>query len=244
MVKHFTRADLISAIKLAIQNSPYDCNTRGHGRAGNLLEEVLGIDGGNHDVADAVGFELKTTLSPNTPVTLFHKDPKPRGKRGVPGATAILVNQFGWPSTYGDKGDIVQSFRATIFGQWKSSHTDDILKVTATNETVSISHNDNEVAYWDSNDLVAAAAAKLRNMMFVEAKAESDGKISFVGAHLFEDFQPFKFIKAIEGGDIAIDFDARTIPGKSSIRNHGTKFRIKERNLMMIYGKTSAIDKL
>ena len=244
MVKHFTRADLILAIKAAIENSPYTCKTRGHGRAGNLLEEVLGIDGGNHDVADAVGFELKTTLSHNTPVTLFHKDPKPRGKRGVPGATALLVEKFGWPSVYGENEDPVKSFRATIYGQWTSTQTGNQIKIIANNDTVSINHKNEVEAYWDSNDLVAAAAAKLRNMMFVEAKVKPDDKISFINAHLFEDFQPFKFIKAIESGDVAIDFDARTIPGKTSIRNHGTKFRIKEKDLMMIYGKVTPIDKL
>ena len=91
------------------------------------------------------------------------------------------------------------------------------------------------VSYWDSNDLVAAASAKLRNMMLVFAKDNGDGTISFESASLLEKFQPFKFIKAIESGHVAIEYDARTKPQKSSVRNHGTKFRIKERDLPLIY---------
>jgi MvaI/BcnI restriction endonuclease family len=244
MVKHFTRADLIAAIQQAVLGGPYTCSTLGHGRAGNLLEEVLGIDGGNYDVADAVGFELKTTLSPNTPTTLFHKDPKPRGKRGTPGAVAILLDRFGWQGTYGEDEAPIKSFRATMWGKWTSRHTKEELLISANEDKVSITHNGKEYAYWDSNDLVGAASAKLRNMMFVEAKENQDKTISFVNAYLFEDFQPFRFLKAIESGHVAIDFDARTNPNKAAIRNHGTKFRIRERDFMMIYAKIMPIEKL
>ena len=244
MIKNFTCAQLIKDIQEIVHSDAHLCPGINHGRAGNLLEDLLGISGGNLDVADAVGFELKTTLSPNTPVTLFHKDPKPRGKRGTPGATAILVDRFGWPSTYKKTGEPVKSFRATIWGDWQSTHTAKRLNIVANNERVSIMHDNEEVAYWDSDDLVGAAAAKLRNIMFVEAKNVENGCIDFVQAYLFEQFQPFKFIKAIENGDIAIDFDARTNPGKMSIRNHGTKFRIKEKDLMLIYGRVTPIEKL
>lgn len=40
-----------------------------------------------------------------------------------------------------------------------------------------------------------------------------------------------KFIKAIEQGIIYIDFDARTG------HNHGTKFRIKKKDIPMLYAE-------
>ncbi len=40
-----------------------------------------------------------------------------------------------------------------------------------------------------------------------------------------------KFIEAIEKGDIYVDFDARTG------HNHGTKFRIKSKNIPMLYAE-------
>ncbi len=41
-----------------------------------------------------------------------------------------------------------------------------------------------------------------------------------------------KFIEAIEQGVIYVDFDARTG------HNHGTKFRIKSKNIPMLYAET------
>lgn len=204
----------------------------------------MGITGGNHDVADAVGFELKTSLSPNTPVTLFHKDPKPRGKRGTPGATALLVKNFGWPSIYKKTNEPVISFRATIFRTWKSTHTNKELIISANNTKISLLHDGQEYAFWDTNELITIASSKLRNMMLVQATEHNDGTISFTDASLLEQFQPLRFIQAIDEGNIAVDFDARTNPGKTSIRNHGTKFRIREKDLPKIYYKITAFNNL
>lgn len=41
-----------------------------------------------------------------------------------------------------------------------------------------------------------------------------------------------KFIEAIEQGFIYVDFDARTG------HNHGTKYRIKSKNIPMLYAET------
>ncbi len=44
------------------------------------------------------------------------------------------------------------------------------------------------------------------------------------------------FSKAITAGVFYVDFDARTQKGRgSTIRNHGTKFRIKVENLSNVY---------
>jgi hypothetical protein len=240
MIKHFTRTQLINQIRSITSGGPYVCPYRGDGRAGNLLESLLGITGNNHDVADAVGFELKTSLSASTPITLFHKDPKPRNKKNAPGALQTLIHNYGWDSTHHDAP--VKSFRATIYGSWSSSTSGKKLFVTADETQVAVTDGQHVLAYWDTNDLVAGAAAKLRNMMYVDAIARQDGTISFVNAHLYEQFQPFKFVKAIESGNVAIDF--RTNHGKSSLRNHGTKFRIKTKDALMIYGKVTQLSEL
>jgi len=47
---------------------------------------------------------------------------------------------------------------------------------------------------------------------------------------------------AIKDGIIYIDFDARTKKGKgTSLRNHGTKFRIKVKDVGIIYENTQII---
>lgn len=236
MVKHYTRPALISAVSDIIAGGPYRAKSRGDGRAGVLLEELLGISGGNLDVADAVGIELKTTMNPNTPLTLFHKDPKPRGKDS---AMKQLVARYGWPSEH--HGAPVTSFRATVWGRWEDARTGRILRISADNDRVVLTENGQERAHWDSNDLFASASAKLRNMMFVEAKVADGGMISYVSAQLFESFQPFKFLKAIDEGLVAIDFDARTKPGSESLRNHGTKFRIRERDIIKLFGSVTPL---
>jgi hypothetical protein len=237
MVKHITRNDLIREIKRAIDESPHTGISKADGRAGLLLEDILGIEGGNHALADAVGFELKTSISPNTPVTLFHKEPLPKG------STTKMVHRFGWPATY-TKDEVtfpVKSFRATIYGSWKSQIQPVQLDIVASNEKVSVMCDGEEVSHWDSNNLIAAASQKLRNMMLVFARDNCDGTVSFLSANLLENFQPFGFLKAIQDGIVAIEWDARTNPNKDSVRNHGTKFRIRERDLPAIYTHTTPI---
>lgn len=235
MVKHLTRPILIDEIRQAIKDSPHPGISRADGRAGLLLEKLLGIEGGNHDVADAVGFELKTSINPNTPVTLFHKEALPRGN------CTTMVHRFGWPAEYGDEKHPVTSFRATIYGEWTSKYENITLRVVADNTYVSIMSGQERVAYWKSDDLAAAAAAKLRNMMLVFARDNGDGTVSFTSANLLENFQPFKFIEAINAGRIAIEYDARTKPNSETVRNHGTKFRIRERDLHLIYTHVETI---
>ena len=233
MVKYLTRSVLNSEILRIIREGPYQSISAADGRAGLLLENLLGIEGGNHDVADAVGCELKTSINPNTPVTLFHKEALPRG------SCKVMVHRYGWPATY--KGLPVKSFRATIYGSWNSKYQDATIDVKADNDTVALFHNKERLVHWDSNALISGAAAKLRNMMLVQARDNKDGTISFLRGYLLETFQPFKFIKAIEDGIVAIEYDARTKPNSASIRNHGTKFRIKEGDLHKIYDKVEVI---
>lgn len=238
MVKHITRNNLINEIRGVIHTGPHPCSSKADGRAGLVLEQLLGIAGGNHAVADAVGFELKTSITPNTPVTLFHKEPLPKG------STTKLVHQFGWPATYMKDGlDYpVKSFRATIYGSWTSQHQQVQLKVSANHEKVSIISNDLEIAHWNSNNLIALASQKLKNMMLVFAQDNGNGTVSYTSANLLENFQPLAFLTALQNGIVAIEWDARTHPNKDSVRNHGTKFRIKERDLHHIYTDSTLIN--
>lgn len=233
MMKSYKRKELISEIRRIIAGGSYECKYRGHGRAGNLIEELLGLDGSNLDIADAGKYELKTSLSSSTPITLFHKDPKPRGTKEVRSAVKTLIEEFGWESDY--HGQVVKSFRATVYGQWWNSSKTVCLDIIANPDKVQVMHGDTEKAYWDSDSLISAAAAKLRNIMHVRAIEDVDGRISFTDAQLFETFGALKFLSALQDGIVAIDFDARTKPNSNAIRNHGTKFRIKERDIPRIF---------
>jgi len=238
MVKHYTRAELVRRIHDILGNE-YECRYRGHGRAGNLLGELLGIRGGNYDVADAVGFEIKTSYSSSTPITLLHKDPLPRNKKDQLGALNNLAMNYGWDSEH--HGENVKSFRATLYGKWVNSKGDITLCVRADDDKVRILHESKEVAWWGSNELVGIASAKLRNILYVNAVALANGCIKFTEAQIFETFAPLKFICCLNEGIVAIDFDARSNPNKNSIRNHGTKFRIRERDILKIHQTISPL---
>jgi len=240
MVKHYTRTALIKAVQNIIAGGPYKCIYQGDGRAGHLMEDLLGISNNNYDVADAVGFEIKTSRNPNTPITLFHKDPMPRNTKFVQGAVNKLVQDYGWLSQH--HGQEVKSFRATIYGTWSDQTGHIHLRVVADEEKIHILCENQEQAYWDSNALIGAASAKLRNMIYVKASIQPNGYVSYTEAQIFETFSPFKFLQAINKGIVAIDFDARSNPGKNSIRNHGTKFRIKEKDIPLIYQKIIPIN--
>ena len=54
-------------------------------------------------------------------------------------------------------------------------------------------------------------------------------------AQMLELFDFEKFLKAIEEANILIDFDARTG------HNHGTKFRLRQNCLPMLYKKTTVL---
>jgi len=152
----------------------------------------------------------------------------------------LLVKNYGWDSDH--HGEKVKSFRATLYGKWSSLSGETTLRVSANNEKIRILNNfGNEIAYWDSNELVGIASAKLRNILYVSAQQLSDSQVKFTEAQLFETFAPLNFIQALNEGIVAIDFDARSNPNKDSIRNHGTKFRIRERDILKIYQTISPI---
>ena len=76
----------------------------GTGAPGILLEELLGIRGGNLDIPDAGRWELKFH-SRKSLLTLFHLEAEPRGHMRQ------MVRRFGWKDAQGRT-----SFRHTIRG--------------------------------------------------------------------------------------------------------------------------------
>src|SRR3990167_7402614 len=78
--------------------------------------------------------------------------------------------------------------------------------------------------YWGFDDLEHKAGTKLLNTFYAQAEVEVRRKKEF-----------YHFIKVLEEGKILVDFDARTG------HNHGTKFRMRQDCLPMLYKKTKII---
>ena len=194
----------------------------GTGAPGKILEELLGIDGGNSDTPDSGKWEIKFH-SRSALLTLFHLEAEPKGHMHH------MVRQFGWPD---DKGRT--SFRHTLHSG-KSR-----LGFYIANESnrITVRHPDEADIiwpYWTHDKLINAFAAKFRRLIVVKG-AKKNGNVKYEVAHLYEEPVITKFVQAIEQGIVCIDFDARTNNGRG-LRNHGTKFRIKYDNLKHLYNR-------
>lgn len=251
----YTKESLILKLK-EIKNvgwipSARDGNT---GAVGNTLEDLLGIEENNLPIPNAAEWELKCRrIGTNSLVTLFHLEPSPVAMKFV---GQILLPKYGWPhKNAGTKHPKTKlSFRQTISCRSRSDRGFTVV-VDRIEEKVLISFNAKSVAekhsewlsqvedriglselapqpYWGFKDLYHKAGTKLHNCFFVEAATRIiDGKefFKYENIWMLSEFSLDKFIRAIEFGDILIDFDARTG------HNHGTKFRFRNNRLPELY---------
>lgn len=193
-----------------------------HGNAGgvgNTLEDLLGIEENNLPIPNAAEWELKCQrMNTSSLITLFHMEPSPRAIRFVP---RILLPLYGW------KHQTISreiSFRQTINGLSCSDR--------GFNEL-------NPQPYWGFDDLFHKAGTKLLNCFYVKADVKTEkGKEYFWYKEIMilQKFSLDKFIRAIEGGFILVDFDARTG------HNHGTKFRLRQDKMPELYEDVRMIE--
>lgn len=96
----------------------------------------------------------------------------------------------------------------------------------------------NPQPYWGFDDLEHKAGTKLPNTFYVQAEVMTKGKKEFykyTKVMMLQKFNFEGFLKALEEGKILVDFDARTG------HNHGTKFRLRQDCLPMLYEKITVI---
>lgn len=201
----------------------------GNGAPGRLLEHLVGVSENNQDSPDLMDWELKFSGG-NALITLFHKDPEPRG------IMRNMVHEYGWDD---DKGRI--SFRHTISGRSPRG-----FYVVNEADRVLVRHefNDSVVPYWKHNTLYNAMGAKLRRLILVdgEVRKHPTRAVNYRSATAYWDINIRNFCEEIAQGKIHVDFDARTKEGRgSALRNHGTKFRIKRADIDSIYEHSKKI---
>ena len=199
----------------------------GTGGAGRVLEEVLGVDGGNVDIPDAGKWEIKFH-SRNALLTLFHLEAQPKGHMHH------LVRLFGIEDAKGRT-----SFRHTIrssspLGFYVDNEAN---RITVRNDA----RSDVVWPYWTHDALLNAFIAKLRRVIVVRGRRKPrEPYVRFDSAWAFEETRAGLFVNAIERGIVAIDFDARTNNGRG-LRNHGTKFRVAYDDLQRLYHRRHRI---
>ncbi|MCX6811630.1 MAG: MvaI/BcnI family restriction endonuclease, partial [Candidatus Berkelbacteria bacterium] len=238
----YTKKELIKKIKEIVKRGWIPNARHGNqGGIGNTLEDLLGIKENNLPIPNAAEWELKTQrLDQPSLTTLFHMEPSPRAIGFV---TNILLPKYGWVHQEAGKkySKREMSFRQTING---SSYTDRgfIVVIDRKQKKVLISFNSKKISsrhsswrksvsrridlkeiqpqpYWGFKDLEHKAGTKLLNCFYVQAEVKKErGKefYRYCKVTMLQEFDFQKFLKAIEEGNILVDFDARTG------HNHGT----------------------
>jgi len=230
------------------------------GGIGNTLEDLLGIKENNLPIPNAAEWELKTQrLGSTSLTTLFHIEPSPRAIRFVP---QVLLPKYGWAHQEDGKkypkGEM--SFRQTIHGK---SRSDRGYKVVVDRKTrkflisfdaksVDVRHKRwleavkkrtglgelRPQPYWGFDDLEHKAGTKLLNTFYVQAEVKTVRKKEYYHYKKVMMLQKFSFegfLKALGEGKILVDFDARTG------HNHGTKFRLRQDCLPLLYEKATVV---
>lgn len=174
----------------------------------------------------------------------------------------ILIPKYGWGHKEAGKKypKTEMSFRQTINGT-KPTDRGFMIKVDRKEEKIIVSFDASEVSkrhkkwlqsvdkkvgleelnpqpYWGFNDLEHKAGTKLLNCFYVQAevKKEKDREFyKYSKVMMLRKFNFDGFLKAIENATLLVDFDAR------SGHNHGTKFRLKQNKLPLLYQNIKVI---
>ncbi len=206
---------------------PEERGLGGTGAPGLYLEHLLGLKTSNVDVPDAGAWEVKYT-SGTAHITLFHKEPFPR--RGQ--AMRYIINRWGWIGRNGRP-----SFRHTICGETERFHVVDDANAIWVRRT----GYDDISPHWPHDELITAFARKLSNLILVRGSYSRAKRIvRYDSAELLSGARTTQFIRLVVNGLVCIDFDAH-IRANGSIRNHGTKFRIKPEDLRSIYARHQVV---
>ena len=257
----YTKPALIEKLK-EIASSGWILNARkgNAGGIGNTLEDLLGIKENNLPIPNAAEWELKAQrLNSTSLTTLFHIEPSPRAILFVP---QVLLPKYGWAHKEDGKkypkGEM--SFRQTIHGQSRSDRgfmvvidrKEKKILISFDAGSVDIRHKEwlesvkkrvglgelDPQPYWGFDDLEHKAGTKLLNAFYVQAEVKIEKKKEYYKYSKIMMLQKFSFegfLKALEEGKILVDFDARTG------HNHGTKFRLRQDCLPMLYEKATEI---
>lgn len=257
----YTKETLIEKLKQIAEMGWIPNARKGNqGGIGNTLEDLLGIKENNLPIPNASEWELKTQrLNSSSLTTLFHSEPSPRAVRFVP---QILLPKYGWAHQEDGKkypkGEM--SFRQTIHGQSRSDRGFMVAidreerKILISFEAITVDarHKDwldsvrrrvgigelNPQPYWGFDDLEHKAGTKLLNTFYVQAEVKIDRKKEFykyAKVMMLQKFSFEGFLRALEEANILVDFDAR------SGHNHGTKFRMRQDCLPILYEKATVI---
>ncbi len=261
-MKIFTKESLITDLK-KIRGQGWIKTLRpgNDGGVGNTLEDLLGIEENNLPLPNAGEWEIKgQRADTKSLVTLFHMEPSPRACKFVP---KTLLPCYGWShKEAGGKYPIGEmSFRQTLTAGQRTNRGFTILvnldrkRVELSFDQYSVDRSEhdewlsnvtrragpgelNPQPYWGFDDLFHKAGTKLGKTLYAIAERKRVDGMEYFRYTNFLKLQDFKkdlFIRAIESGNVLVDFDARTG------HNHGTKFRLRQGSYHSLYKSVISI---
>ncbi len=224
--------ELIKLLEILKLKEFVETSRKGPTGIGHLLEKELGIHETNLAIPDIGGrVELKgTRRNANSLITLFTFN------RGV-----WLMKQKDIINKYGYKDEQDRQALYNIVNK-KTPNSQGFYLVSDPSKHLIILKNKSEVeniAEWSTYVIAGKFMTKLDRLLLIFA----DNKIvnekehfHFNEAYLLEKPTPEKFLEAFERSELMIDLRMH-LKQFGGVRNHGTGFRISEKNLIDLYEK-------
>jgi hypothetical protein len=203
---------------------------------GHLAEKILGVTESNLAIPDIGGrVELKATRrAVNSPITLFTFN---RGVWRI--KQRELIRQYGYVDENGREAlySIVRHDPVNAQGFYLMS--DSARNVVVLKNRL----RETALAEWSAYVIAGKFMTKFDRLLLVFA----DNKIEhgteffhFNEAYLLENPTPEKFLQAFDTNELMIDLRMH-LRESGGIRNHGTGFRIFEKNLIHLYDKKTKL---
>lgn len=209
---------------------------RGPTGIGHLIETELGIDETNLAIPDIGGrIEIKATRKNiNSLITLFTFN---RGVWRI--KQSDLISKFGY---------LDSEKRLSLYTTINSSgpNSQGFFIEVDVNKNLVILRNSNfssSLAEWSTYVIAGKFMTKLDRLLLIlaESKIVNDFEYFwFNEAYLLEHPSPEKFLNAFLKNELFIDIRMH-IKNNGGVRNHGTGFRINEKNLVDLYEKKRKI---
>ena len=206
---------------------------RGPTGIGYTLEKELGLKESNVAIPDIGGrVELKTSRKKaSSLITLFTFN------RGV-----WQISQKKAIESYGYYDENGRHALYTTIKQGQENSLGLSINLDKTNNRVKLIHKSSEtpIAIWNVYMLVGKFTSKFASLIFILADSRiaknNREEFHFNEAYLLEQPTPESFIEAFKSLEIGIDIRMYLRPD-GSVRNHGTGFRIREKDMPMLFGK-------
>lgn len=204
---------------------------RGPTGIGYTFETLFGVRENNIPIPDIGGVVEIKTIRKNSQslITLFTFN---RGVWRI--EQKELIKRYGYPDERGRYALKNTVFFGRPIPQGIDLFVDNSIKAI---HLVDVNTND-VLATWDVFVIVGKFMTKLSRLLFVIADSKREGGIEYFHynkAYLLSEPKPREFLKAFRDSLIGIDIRMHLMDN-DVVRNRGTAFRIKEKDLIRLYG--------